>query len=172
MKNYTFIGLFAAVAISLALLGSELSFGFGEAGVVGLAFLVVLGSASILFLISAVKRRLIVSLYALVLLVAALSSFWLSDGITAHREVAVRKDAQMIVGALEDYRADIGGYPEHLEDLLPRWLAEIPDARIGLWARHPFTYTRIRSTYRLAYSYPGFRVKEFSPERDGWYLHD
>ncbi|MEE8557034.1 MAG: hypothetical protein V3T14_04020 [Myxococcota bacterium] len=62
--------------------------------------------------------------------------------------------APVVLDALEVFKADNDEYPDNLEDLVPKYLAEIPRPRIGL-IRHEgeeFLYTNLGDSYVLEFA--------------------
>ena len=51
----------------------------------------------------------------------------------AENKLWTEKQAQKIIFALDRYKNDNGHYPTYLADLVPRYLARVPDARILHW---------------------------------------
>jgi hypothetical protein len=72
---------------------------------------------------------------------------------------------QPIIDALADYHADTGAYPENLDALAPKYLADIPPEVNG----YPIRYTLTPTSYTLGFSYerPGMNHCDYAPET-GW----
>jgi hypothetical protein len=72
---------------------------------------------------------------------------------------------QPIIDALADNHADTGAYPENLDALAPKYLADIPPEVNG----YPIRYTLTPTSYTLGFSYerPGMNHCDYAPET-GW----
>ena len=73
-----------------------------------------------------------------------------------------------VLEALENFHADAGSYPAALEELVPRYLTELPGEVNG----YPLEYRRAQESFSLEFRYegPGMNVCAFTPEAQ-WRCH-
>ncbi|MBM3124446.1 MAG: hypothetical protein FJZ87_05140 [Chloroflexi bacterium] len=66
-----------------------------------------------------------------------------------------------IIEALNKYHESNGAYPESLQELVPEYLAEVPDSVNDA----PITYSKTEESYALSFSYigPGLNYCTYSP---------
>jgi hypothetical protein len=55
----------------------------------------------------------------------------------------VTRQAQPLIGAIEKFRRTTGVYPEELEELIPKYIADLPST--GLYRNPSFSYRRASS---------------------------
>src|SRR5262245_21046966 len=59
--------------------------------------------------------------------------------------------SQEVRNALHAFHAGRGHYPSRLDELVPGWLSEVPQARAG-WRSPPFVYESAGADYRLSFA--------------------
>ncbi len=72
----------------------------------------------------------------------------------SYLQTARNKTSAGVIAALDEYRQATGRYPDELSELVPRFLPEVPQARMGL-IRHPgegLVYTNFGDSYALEFA--------------------
>lgn len=113
------------------------------------------------------------TVFALVLLLVVVAmAFFLSVRFEGDPAVTVQQPGNAIIAALQRYRSEQGSYPVSLEELVPRYLDDMPQP---LWGERKWRYLREGEVFHLkvgedAWGYPSWSFKG-SSSGGSWY-HD
>ncbi len=150
------LGVGVLASAVLAALLTPLAFGAPSLVLAGLLF--VIGAIAGAILLGRAEDAEEVAARGKISLAAAAILFgliWLSDAAAGRNfEVARNEVAPEVIDALEAYYADAEEYPDDLEDLVPDYLAAIPNPEIGV-IRHEgevFLYINLGTSFNLEFA--------------------
>lgn len=119
-----------------------------------------------LFTKSTVQRK-----RAVIYFLCGMLGFVLAAGAFLVRQNRVSKEGKKIVLALEKYKSKNGGYPEELGELVPDFIDNIPQVKLGI--RSKFFYEKKnQDSYSLILPIYMFAFMRYVPERDSWEVVD
>jgi len=81
---------------------------------------------------------------------------------------STHKRGQAIVNALEKYKKDNNSYPEALEKLLPSYLKEIPQTRMGLGGKFNYTFHGEGKYFTLDFPCAARSIKLYDSRQKHW----
>lgn len=87
------------------------------------------------------KKRFDVSKFSILIPVACVVSIIGGNYVSEIQAGLSKKTAEPIINAVERYKTNYGQYPANLTDLIPEYIDDIPDSKMG-WCDVPYKYEK------------------------------